>query len=303
MPPYKRQHYLPAGYLKFFATDLDGCTRDAAQIWRCDGKEQRLVPVKTQCSKDYHYSKENPGGAEKEFHLSEDRYCKCVTAFKTGKEPDDDRETGAFLMSMFTLYLRNAVHINKSGREGIEAYRRRFWTFLQRVLLVNYSEANSETLQAEMSNNWGLRIFAPPDQRLFITSDNPSIWTCVFGDLGCGPASSIRSVGPSLLQIVALPITPLHMAVAYDKTAIHLVSDKLSEEDYRTLNNAQLRNANECIYASSPLPPDLSANIGESIRGRARLRPETTAETCTLQVNVLEPEFHFSFVARTPPRM
>jgi len=208
MPPYKRQHYLPAGYLKFFAADPNRSSRSSAQVWRIDKNGQRLVPIQTQCAKDYHYSKNEAEAAEREFHVMEDRYCRCVEAFTMGHEPDD-LDTGGLLMSMFTLYLRNAVHVNNKGKEGIEAYRSRFWTFLQNVLLCNHTVANADTLQAELSLNWGLRVLLPPSGRLFLTSDNPSVWTSVFGSSDdTTTSSSPRKIKSSPMQLITLPITP-----------------------------------------------------------------------------------------------
>ena len=86
MPAYKKQHYLPAAYLKYFSKDQALCNRNS-WIWRYDGKVTRRVPVESQCFRDYFYSKENAAKWEHEFQRREESYCRFVDELRAGKEP------------------------------------------------------------------------------------------------------------------------------------------------------------------------------------------------------------------------
>src|SRR5262245_28034290 len=101
MPPYKRQHYLPASYLKYFSADQTKCSRKS-WIWRFDGHEQKLVPVESECFADYHYSRKNPAAAERGFHRFESCYCESIDSIRAGRELADV-ELGNLLVSMFDL--------------------------------------------------------------------------------------------------------------------------------------------------------------------------------------------------------
>jgi hypothetical protein len=86
MPAFKKQHYLPAAYLKYFSDDQAVCNRKS-WIWRHDGKEPRRVPVESQCFGNYFYSKENAAESEHGFMQREVRYCKFVDELRAGTEP------------------------------------------------------------------------------------------------------------------------------------------------------------------------------------------------------------------------
>src|SRR5882762_6274966 len=102
MPPYKRQHYLPASYLRYFSADQSRCTRDSL-IWRFDGETQRLVPVKSQCAADYHFSRTKAAETEHNFQIVEDLYCQCVNKIKLGNIPTGN-EYGNLLLMLFELH-------------------------------------------------------------------------------------------------------------------------------------------------------------------------------------------------------
>jgi hypothetical protein len=147
MPAYKKQHYLPAAYLKYFADDQAVCTRKSS-TWRYDGKEQRRVPVESQCFKDYFYSKKNAAEAEKGFHSREMRYCKFVDELRAGKEPSRNSH-GDLLLNMIDLQLRNGVHKNLTDDEGLEAYNVRLALFLAVGFWVNL-KANLHLFSREL---------------------------------------------------------------------------------------------------------------------------------------------------------
>ena len=133
MPAYKDQHWLPSAYLKYFSVDQQDCTRKTL-IWRLDGNTERCVPVESQCSANYFYSKEKPTETEQMFQINENAYCDCIDRMRKKRELVD-RNIGDLLLSMFDFHLRNAAHKNQIGKEGIEAYSRRVCIFIGQILL------------------------------------------------------------------------------------------------------------------------------------------------------------------------
>lgn len=160
MPEYKKQHYLPACYLKYFSIDQGNCSRDS-WIWRFDGKVPHQVPVVSQCSGDYHYSRERAAETEAMFGRMEAEYCRCVDRIKADRRLTE-KEYGNLLLFMFDLNLRNNVHKNSTGKEGIAAYHIRSHTFLHQVLLCRKS---GDSLKSDIIEHlrcfWTLRILTP----------------------------------------------------------------------------------------------------------------------------------------------
>src|ERR1700692_3981915 len=133
MATHKRQHFLPTAYLKYFSSDQNACARDS-WIWRLDGEAQRHVPIISQCFEKYHYSKKDPVQTEKMFQEGEAAYCECLDLIRAGKTLSGTK-CGTLLVLMFDLFIRNAIHKNRTEEEGIGAYRIRSRSFLQEILL------------------------------------------------------------------------------------------------------------------------------------------------------------------------
>jgi hypothetical protein len=155
MPEYKRQHYLPAAYLKYFSVDQNCCTRDS-KVWRFDGSQQRLTRVENECFENYGYSRQRPAEAESLFHASESGYCNFLDTIRSGQEPSG-ASRGDLLLFMFDLYLRNRVHENLTGQEGIEAYKRRTDHFLADIIGADNAKSTQE-IGRLISDNWRVSI-------------------------------------------------------------------------------------------------------------------------------------------------
>jgi hypothetical protein len=285
MPEYKRQHYLPTAYLKYFSVDQKKCNRDS-HVWRFDGKIQRLVPIVSQCSGDYFYSKERPFQTEAMFQLGENAYCHCVDKIRS-RGPLTGKIYGNLVLMMFDFHLRNAVHKNLTGKEGIDAYRLRNKIFMEKILLGRSDNITPAAVAACVEQNWSVRIISAMPNSMFITSDHPSVWTIV---------------NPSRLglQIVTLPLTPKHTAVAFDKRVLRIIDDQANLEDERTLNIGQIQNGEHCVYASNPFPDEQLAIIKNHF-DRAPASPSEVYETqWNLPLQHLPKEHHFSFMLLNP---
>lgn len=291
MPEYKKQHYLPSAYLKYFSTDQSICNRHS-KVWRLDGKAFRCVPVETQCCADYHYSKEKAAETEKQFQINEKAYCDCVDKIR-GKVSPSGRNLGDLLLAMFDFYLRNAIHKNRTGLEGIEAYNRRAMTFLGQILLSNTeNEITMESIKNELVRNWRLEIISAPPGYQFLTSDHPAIWTTV--------RHYIEEIGTQL-HLVTLPITPKLTAIGFDRRIVTAFGGQASSNDVLLLNHGQAHQAVECIYMALQLPDKQLAALRKHMEQRSPLPCETGTNSWKLALQYLPPANHFSFLRMQPP--
>jgi len=285
MPEFKRQHFLPASYLKYFSTDRQNCSRDSF-IWRFDGKALRLVPVTSQCSEDYFYSKTDAAKTEQMFQKAESNYCNCVDRIFKNQAPSGI-EYGNLVIAMFDLHLRNRVHKNLTGKQRIDAYNLCSGIFVNEILLGRKDRrATKEDLVEHVQNYWGVHVFQISGISEFVTSDHPSMWTILkMPSDGSHPR----------LHMVTLPLTPKHTAVAFDNRVLQIFDDPLSVNDEQTLNIGQIQNADQCIYTSGRL----SDEHMEMMRGHfAKNEPspcEVRENGWKLSLQYLPPEHHFSF--------
>jgi hypothetical protein len=221
------------------------------------------------------------------FKVVEDQYCQCVDKIKAGK-PLTSLEGGNLLMAMFDFHLRNAVHKNSTGKEGIEAYESRTRIFLSEILLGRKDNVTKEDIVNHIATQWGLRIISNRPGHVFFTSDHPSAWITINPQM---PA----------LHIVMLPITPTQVAIAYDRRILQIVSDQITAEDELTLNAAQLDCAVECVYASGSLTEGQLDIIAEHFKVKTPSECESDEVGWTLTMQRLPSEHFFSFIRLSPP--
>lgn len=286
MPPFKNQHYLPVAYLSNFAAVPATRGRNSF-IWRIDRSTQRLVPVSTQCAEDYFYSKLAPFEAEKMFHDIETIYCQCIEKIKTGRQLSG-KDAGRLLLAMFDFHLRNAVHQNSTVHEGIEAYKIRVNIFLQKILLESDTPVSESDAIEHISRHWELRILKAPGQSVFLTSDNPSVWTC------------LKKSG---LHVVSLPLTPTHIAIGFDRRILQIVSNNISSNDECTLNAGQVANSIQCVYASGHLSDEHVNAIKHHFNQKPNTTCEVTSDGWKMRLQGITPEHYFSFIRIIPPLM
>jgi len=284
MPAYKRQHFLPVAYLKHFAANAITEGRKG-MIWRNDGKEQRLVPIESQCFEEYHYSKQNAEGAEKEFHGMEGGYSACVKKINRN-ESLAPAEFGSLLLCAFDFYLRNKIHENLTGREGIDAYHFRTQLFWRHILLQRPDgEITKADIERHLAEHWSLAVALAPVGNLFLTSDHPSVWMCV-DDEKRG------------LHLLSLPLTPTHVLFAYDKRMVTFTYSLMVENDCLTLNQAQLFNARQAVYSASDLGEKQREIIKTSLGEKSESKYETENHTWRTGLAGLGPEHLFSCFKR-----
>ena len=291
MAAHKKQHYLPASYLKFFSDDQSNCDRKTSRIWRFDGDKLLRVPVDSQCFGDYFYSKKSPSETEKIFQSREVIYCNFVDEIRAGKEPSRNA-FGDLFLCMVDLQLRNGIHKNNTGKEGIEAYDMRLGMFFYQMLL-RKPDADSliPAVKLHLHHHWRMEIIQSPSTVKFATSDNPSLFT------------SLVSHSPnrnSPLQMIFLPLDPNNVAVAFDKRFMWITPGQATENDARTLNHNQIQNAENCIFSShSILSSDLQ-KVHDVFATKPKAISEIDMSGWRSFKQYLPPEHYFSFMKIKP---
>lgn len=249
------------------------------------------VRVETQCSADYFYSKAKPAETEQIFQPRERAYCRFVDQIRAGKEPSR-HDFGDFFLCMFDLHLRNAIHKNKTGQEGIDAYEMRISMFLSQMLVGNPTSLSAQTIKSHIQSQWRMEIIpAPPDYQ-FITSDNPSVF------ITCKPPPPN---GKGALQLIFLPIDPTNIAVAFDRRFLWLKKKTATAKDVQTFNVGQIQNAEKCIYAAEAIDENDQISFRSVFARKNPLDCEVTAKGWKLMIAYLPPEHHFSFMRLKPP--
>jgi len=247
VPAYKRQHYLPAVYLKQFSGEVKP-TRTSS-IWKFDGTKSSQVSVESQCAEDYFYSAAAPAEAEKLFHGIEGLYGQCLKRIKAGQSPTTEEYFGLMLM-MFDLHLRGNAYLNETGGERIDAYRMKFHAFKQELLLGGLIENATDDLVAKhLRAYWRVRVLESGSGNQFLTSDHPAAWASLFAQ---------RKV-----DLVILPLTARFTAVAFDKRVVDVTGSRTTPEDEGRLNRCQVAQALRAVYTSSELDAENRKWIGE----------------------------------------
>lgn len=286
--PYKRQHFLPAAYLKYFSIDQTNCTR-SSYIWRFDGEQPCRVRVESQCASDYHYSKRDPEAAERQFQPMESLYCGCIDKIRGGLPLSQD-DYGILLSNMFDFFIRNAIHENATGREEIDAYRQRVHIFWSQILMKGAPVRSEADIQHHIKQFWGVHVFLAPPGRQFITSDHPSVWT------------ALDSETPHL-HMLTLPITPTQIAVAFDKRFVWAVSQDMSEEDYLTVMDSEMQNAVASIYSATEFTQPVLDTMKQRFSVKEAHDCRIDENTWRLSVAGMPQKYLFSFMRLPPPLM
>jgi hypothetical protein len=290
MPAYKKQHFLPTSYLKFFSEDQAVCNPQSC-VWRYDGDEVRLVPVRSQCFGDYFYSKENAQEVEQMFQRRETIYSQFVEKIRASQE-SERKSYGDLFLCMADIFLRNGIHKNLTTREGLEAYDLRLNLFFSVMLLEKQTESfTKESIKAHLESHWRMEIISAPADFKFATSDNPSLFTT------CRMPSPNRRAP---LQLILLPLDPAHIAIAFDKRFMYVQNKPATALDVRTLNYNQIMSAECCVYKSSQFTGEELVILREVFSQKSNAVSEVTPEGWRSYLHYLPLEHHFSFMQMKP---
>ena len=245
MQPQK-QHWLPCVYLKHFSPDAS--KRSKSKVWRFDGSINRDVPVESQCSDKFFYSIACAKEAEDCFNQIETLYDGCVRKIVAGAahRPTFQEYFGLILM-VFDLHLRNKAQQNLTTQNNLEAYRTRLFLFLRDMFLGRSEGTPDEReLKSHLQTHWRVNIIVPSADSEFITSDNPAMIFTTNDRHDC--------------HYALLPITPGHLAVAFDQRFIEIRPGHTTQADDELLNRNQCRQASSAIYSRTKLDAEQERN-------------------------------------------
>jgi hypothetical protein len=285
MPEYKKQHYLPAVYLKEFSGDAGPHTRKS-KVWVFDGQSSRHVRVERECFQNYFYSRAQAKTAERIFGEIEGFYGSCVAKIRAKTAPNQRDYIGLILM-MFDLYLRNQAHVNETGKDNLHAYRSRIPGLCRDILLGkrNHEPSDEEVLN-HLQRRWRVQILATPIGHVLLTSDNPAIWM------------ASKRVVPRL-ELMLLPISPDQVAIAYDTRFWRVVGECLVEDAGR-LNIIQCQSAVRSVYSPFRLSGELEESVLHHFRQRDGERPVTNDHGWAAKLLRID-DGRFSFLQDAPP--
>ncbi len=289
MALYRKQHFLPAAYLRYFSDDQKSCTRDS-RFWSFDGEKMGRVSVESQCFENYYYSKTRAKEVEDSFRRKEILYCeRADTVRKEGKIPAEYR-TG-FILLMVDFALRNGIHKNKTGREGISAYHDRLSMFFEVLLLEKQGQriTNPEIL-LHIDTYWRLEIISAPAASQFATSDNPAVF-CSFEE----PTGEWTPI-----QVILLPIDPYHVAFAFDSRFLSVPNNFANFQDLIVMNHLQFANAARAVYVASAFSEGDLVELRQLFTTKRNSICEVTNEGWRTVKQCIPPQHNFSFVSLLP---
>jgi hypothetical protein len=289
MAEYKKQHYLPASYLKYFSEDQSNCCRDSL-VWQFDGRHTRRVPVVSQGFKKYFYSKRKAVDTERMFSKRENIYCEFADKIRAGQE-SQIQNYGDLFLCMCDLHIRNAAHNDFIDREGVDAYDDRLSFFFGGLLMGNVNgDLSIENIKQHLQSNWRVEIISTPGNVQFFTSDHPVI----FMTFSNPPDPS------NPLQIILLALDPSNIAVGFDRRFVSVEKKKATIEDVGLFNINQVHNATKFIYSSSQVAGNnLSFFRGVFLRKKSPLS-EINLNGWKLSLTYLSPQNHYSFIRMEP---
>jgi hypothetical protein len=291
MAQFKKQHFLPASYLRYFSEDQSNCRRNS-HLWQFNGRQARRVPVESQCFKKYFYSKKRPAEAEKIFQKREEIYCRFVDKIRAGQELEM-RDFGDLFLCMCDLHIRNAAHKHYTGQEGIEAYNDRLVLFFSGLLLGN-SEAilSLEVIKQHLHAYWRMEIIPAPANFQYVTSDHPVVFmTC------SNPANRKNPV-----QIILLALDPTNLAIAFDQRFLGVNGQGATPDDVRLFNIGQVHNATKFIYSAAQFTENDLAFSKKIFLQKQSPLSESTLKKWNLSLTYLPPQAHYSFISMKAPK-
>jgi hypothetical protein len=248
----KKQHFLPVVYLKQFSPDERAATR-TSRIFRCDGRKVNEVSVESQCYESLFYSKKRASEAENTFKEMEGMYGTLLKRVWNSEQPQNAAEYFGMIVFMFDLHLRNAAYFNHTGEERIDAYEFCVRSLRDHILCLQENASDNAVVE-HLKERWVIRLIQSDGQQALMTSDNPCLWCSGFKHPG--------------FSFMLLPLTPRHLAVAFDKK-FHSVSGKfLKGSDLDALNGGLISRCLKAVYSHKSFNSLEMENVGEILKVR-----------------------------------
>jgi hypothetical protein len=277
MIPRMRPPPLPATYLRYFSIDPTHCARDS-WVWRITEAGPERVQVSAECPSQGRFS-----GSK-----TEELYARFVDKIRAGLELSA-LESHGLVAAMFAFHARRlAQELAPPGEAGHPDRNRRQPLLASTLLDQPAGSVRTAEIVHHLQQHWDLRVFAAAHGHRFITSDSPAVRFC------------LNPQQPAL-HLVLLPLTPDHLAVAYDKRFLETASAPLEAKDHQALNAAQVRASAASLYSNYPLRQEELAVLQHHCPKRCHAPCQGNAKDWLVPLQCLPPERHYSFVALVSP--
>jgi hypothetical protein len=220
-PAVRRQHFVPSGYLQFFAAPPH--ERNSLLLCWEGGVVRESTPGSECFSNNFYASGPASGITEAVFReVMEDDYPPLIRSIKSGRTPTG-QEKRFLLRFMLGMYARNLWHIHEDGTSRYDGVQ----DLMGNLMLANYRhnfgrDASIETVWPFIEDVFRVKVMRTTQG--WLTSDNPCIGFTAAGVVGTA---------------FVLPLTPRHLAVAWNSRIIKC-HGLPSDEDWRQIL-AQLR--------------------------------------------------------------
>ena len=234
----KKQHYVPCAYLAQFSANPRPRLRKS-KVYRTDNNiENRLVPVETQCFKEFYYEEDDTQKVEDELKTLEDELQKIIGQCNEGMPKQ--RELKLLMLHHAYMFSRGEAVENVSSTTKYTSYNN-----ASNLLLAHYfydqpiTDLRNKDFANYLFNNYGSLVLTSKGESL-ITSDNPVI---VFQTLdGVQAALSF------------MPLTSHRISILFHKSYVRAKPTKLDTLDVANLNALQAMNSYEAIFSFDELP-------------------------------------------------
>ncbi len=279
MPDYKKQHFIPQFYFRFFSWN----NKDIGMFNENNGKYYRSVFIKGQCQKDYFYGTD--GNIEKILTDIEDKSIPALKELiKTQICKSHDNiflNILPFVIVQFsrTQYLSDFIDDSNSKllkdytKENLKYSKLNIKTEDLDDIKIKIENAPIIALQYSIIS---LPLFFDLKAKLFINStpinflfsDNPVI---LYNSLFYDKYFSNTGYGNRGLQIF-YPISPKLLLIFYDDYIYKIGETNRNEiiinnvQDVNKLNELQFLSANECIYFDNSFNEDKLLTYWDSVK-------------------------------------
>lgn len=265
---FKSQHWLPAGYLKFFAPAGPAHGR-GSRVWVSAGPKSFQQKVENLATSDYTYSASNPAGAEAAFTRMEDEYPRVMYRILGDPAMVKKSDQIRLLLISLHLHLRNVKYRLADGATGerIDAFKRWMPLTAEEEFGIDLSANTSPENQEILMREWVTSIISSAEE--LHTSDNP---TLAFAE------------DDGRLAALLLPLTPSLVAISYRRSAVRVRSAKrATKTDARRLNSYTASQSINHVFSSA------KPNRRDRERAHA-LRNKTSADH-SMSTSTLEPAY------------
>lgn len=229
----KRQHWVPCGYLQFFAINGDVQGRNS-QVYFTDGKISKIAPVKDLAVEKFTYSRENLA-LDHEFNEMEKDLPSIIRKILKAEDLRK-KEYYSLIIIMCDLNLRSVAFENRTDLERFHVYEAISKSFNQDMYADAEGQGNDLNGMIEhLKMNWELAPICSETGEKFITSDNPSMIL-----------TDPKDQRPVLIY---LPIHPQRAVIAYDKRSIKMTSGEVTIDALRLLNGLQINLAVRHVFS------------------------------------------------------